>query len=140
MKGNMNNIVRQAQKMQSQIAKVQDEIAEKKVEASTGGGVVTAVAVVRGGHTDEDFGITARLNRLIDRARGSAVGFGIEYRLALALADFASEHPLVVDVHFYGRDLPPLFGRKFVVEGQRHRVGIAQFRRTGRSLALVDAV
>ena len=43
MKGNMNSIVRQAQKMQSQIAKVQDEIAEKKVEASTGGGVVTAV-------------------------------------------------------------------------------------------------
>lgn len=39
----MNSIVRQAQKMQSQIAKVQDEIAEKKVEASTGGGVVTAV-------------------------------------------------------------------------------------------------
>lgn len=43
MKGNMNNIVRQAQRMQSQIAKVQEEIAEKKVEASTGGGVVTAV-------------------------------------------------------------------------------------------------
>ena len=43
MKGSMNNIVRQAQRMQSQIAKVQEEIGEKKVEASTGGGVVTAV-------------------------------------------------------------------------------------------------
>lgn len=42
MKGNMNNIVRQAQRMQSKIEKVQEEIAEKEVEASTGGGVVTA--------------------------------------------------------------------------------------------------
>jgi DNA-binding YbaB/EbfC family protein len=39
----MNSIVRQAQKMQAQIAKVQEEIGKKKVEASTGGGVVTAV-------------------------------------------------------------------------------------------------
>lgn len=43
MKGGMNSIVRQAQKMQAQIAKVQEEIGNKKVEASTGGGVVTAV-------------------------------------------------------------------------------------------------
>lgn len=43
MKGGMNSIVRQAQKMQAQIAKVQEEIGKKKVEASTGGGVVTAV-------------------------------------------------------------------------------------------------
>lgn len=43
MKGGMNSIVRQAQKMQAQIAKVQEEIGQKKVEASTGGGVVTAV-------------------------------------------------------------------------------------------------
>lgn len=42
MKGNMNSIVRQAQRMQSKIEKVQEEIAEKEVEASTGGGVVTA--------------------------------------------------------------------------------------------------
>lgn len=38
----MNSIMRQAQKMQSQIAKVQAEIGEKKVEASTGGGMVVA--------------------------------------------------------------------------------------------------
>lgn len=43
MKGGFNNIVRQAQQMQSKIGKVQEEMAERKVEASTGGGVVTAV-------------------------------------------------------------------------------------------------
>lgn len=43
MKGGFNNIVRQAQQMQGKIAKIQEEMAEKKVEASTGGGVVTAV-------------------------------------------------------------------------------------------------
>lgn len=43
MKNNMNGIVRQAQKMQNQITKVQDAFATKKVEASTGGGMVTAV-------------------------------------------------------------------------------------------------
>lgn len=43
MKGGMNNIVRQAQQMQKKIEKVQDEIGDKKIEASTGGGVVTAV-------------------------------------------------------------------------------------------------
>lgn len=42
MNQNMNEIVRQAQKMQSQIAKVQDEIGAKEVEASTGGGMVVA--------------------------------------------------------------------------------------------------
>nr|WP_249756185.1 YbaB/EbfC family nucleoid-associated protein [Microvenator marinus] len=43
MKNNMTNIVRQAQRMQGQIQKVQEEIGEKRVEASAGGGVVTAV-------------------------------------------------------------------------------------------------
>lgn len=43
MKGGMNSIVRQAQKMQSQISKVQEEIGQKKVEAATGGGMVVAV-------------------------------------------------------------------------------------------------
>ncbi|MGM0559175.1 MAG: YbaB/EbfC family nucleoid-associated protein [Myxococcota bacterium] len=43
MKGGMNNIVRQAQQMQKKISKIQEEIGEKKIEASTGGGVVTAV-------------------------------------------------------------------------------------------------
>ena len=43
MKGGFNNIVRQAQQMQGKISKIQEEMAEKKVEASTGGGVVTAV-------------------------------------------------------------------------------------------------
>jgi DNA-binding YbaB/EbfC family protein len=43
MKGGFNNIVRQAQQMQSKIGKVQEDMADKKIEASTGGGVVTAV-------------------------------------------------------------------------------------------------
>lgn len=43
MQNNMNGIVRQAQKMQNQIAKVQESFGQKKVEASTGGGMVTAV-------------------------------------------------------------------------------------------------
>lgn len=43
MKGGVNSLVRQAQKMQSQIQKVQEEVRKKKVEASTGGGMVVAV-------------------------------------------------------------------------------------------------
>ncbi len=43
MKNNMQNIVRQAQRMQGQIQKVQGDISDKRVEASTGGGMVTAV-------------------------------------------------------------------------------------------------
>ena len=39
--GNMQNLVRQAQKMQQEMKRVQDELAEKEVEASSGGGVVT---------------------------------------------------------------------------------------------------
>lgn len=42
MKGGMNNLVRQAQQMQAKIAKVQEEMGDKTIEASTGGGVVTA--------------------------------------------------------------------------------------------------
>lgn len=43
MKNNMNSIMRQAQKMQNKIQKIQAEFADTRVEASTGGGVVTAV-------------------------------------------------------------------------------------------------
>ncbi len=43
MNQNMNEIVRQAQKMQTQIAKVQEDIGAKEVEASTGGGMVVAI-------------------------------------------------------------------------------------------------
>ncbi|MGF7186497.1 hypothetical protein GGQ84_002609 [Desulfitispora alkaliphila] len=42
--GNMNKMMKQAQKMQAQMEKMQAELAEKEVEASAGGGVVTAVA------------------------------------------------------------------------------------------------
>jgi DNA-binding YbaB/EbfC family protein len=40
---NLGSIMKQAQKMQAQIAKVQEELAQKTVEASAGGGMVTVV-------------------------------------------------------------------------------------------------
>ncbi len=43
MKG-MGNMMKQAQKLQSQMLKMQDELAAKTVEAAAGGGMVKAVA------------------------------------------------------------------------------------------------
>jgi DNA-binding YbaB/EbfC family protein len=42
--GNMNNLLKQAQKMQQQMQKMQEELENKKFEASVGGGAITAVA------------------------------------------------------------------------------------------------
>lgn len=42
--GNMNNLMKQAKKMQEQMVKMQEELEEKTVEASVGGGVVTVIA------------------------------------------------------------------------------------------------
>ncbi|MFA7636344.1 MAG: YbaB/EbfC family nucleoid-associated protein [Monoglobales bacterium] len=42
--GNMNNMIKQAQKMQEQMLKAQQEIEETEVEASSGGGMVTVRA------------------------------------------------------------------------------------------------
>jgi nucleoid-associated protein EbfC len=39
--GNMGNILKQAQQMQDKMAKAQDELKEKHIEASSGGGMVT---------------------------------------------------------------------------------------------------
>lgn len=45
MGGSMNmNMVRQAQKMQADMQKMQEELSEKQYTASAGGGAVTAVA------------------------------------------------------------------------------------------------
>ncbi len=44
MKGKMGNIMKQAQQLQSKMAKMQDELAEKTVEATSGGGMITVVA------------------------------------------------------------------------------------------------
>mgnify|MGYP001328690703 CR=1 FL=1 len=41
--GNMNNMMKQAQKMQREMVKVQEEIEQRTVEASAGGGAVTVV-------------------------------------------------------------------------------------------------
>ncbi|HEX3011136.1 MAG TPA: YbaB/EbfC family nucleoid-associated protein [Syntrophomonadaceae bacterium] len=38
---NMNNMIKQAKKVQEQIAKMQEELQERVVEASAGGGAVT---------------------------------------------------------------------------------------------------
>ena len=43
MKG-MGNMMKQAQKLQSQMMKLQEELADKTVESSSGGGMVTVVA------------------------------------------------------------------------------------------------
>ncbi len=42
MKGGLNNIMRQAQQLQSKIADIKEEIGNREFEASTGGGAVTA--------------------------------------------------------------------------------------------------
>jgi len=41
--GNMNSMIRQAQKMQQDMMKAQEELEAKSYEASAGGGVVSAV-------------------------------------------------------------------------------------------------
>lgn len=41
--GNMNQMLKQVQKMQQQMAKAQEEIAQKTVEATAGGGAVKVV-------------------------------------------------------------------------------------------------
>jgi DNA-binding YbaB/EbfC family protein len=43
--GNMNNLMRQAQKMQKDMARIQEELAAKTVDASAGGGAVSVVAL-----------------------------------------------------------------------------------------------
>jgi DNA-binding YbaB/EbfC family protein len=42
--GNMNNLMKQAQKMQADMLKAQEALKEKTVEASVGGGAVTVIA------------------------------------------------------------------------------------------------
>ncbi len=43
MKG-MGNMMKQAQKLQSKMMKLQEELADKTVESSSGGGMVTVIA------------------------------------------------------------------------------------------------
>ncbi len=45
---NIQAMMKQAQKLQDDMAKMEDELAEEMVEASSGGGVVTAVVNGRG--------------------------------------------------------------------------------------------
>lgn len=41
---NMNNLMKQAQKMQKDMVKLQEELDEKTVESSAGGGAITVIA------------------------------------------------------------------------------------------------
>ena len=41
--GNMGKMMKQVQKLQTQMAKLQEELAERTVESSAGGGAVTAI-------------------------------------------------------------------------------------------------
>jgi DNA-binding YbaB/EbfC family protein len=47
--GDMGKMLKQAQKLQAEVARVQEELGSERVEASSGGGVVRAVA---SGHGD----------------------------------------------------------------------------------------
>lgn len=42
--GNMQKMMKQVQKMQSDMARIQEEVSQRTVEASAGGGAVTVVA------------------------------------------------------------------------------------------------
>ncbi len=44
MTGKLNDLFKQAQKIQSEIQRIQEELGEKTVEATAGGGMVTVVA------------------------------------------------------------------------------------------------
>lgn len=41
--GNMNNMIKQAQKMQKDMMKMQEELEQRQIESSAGGGAVTVV-------------------------------------------------------------------------------------------------
>lgn len=44
MKGGMSGLLKQAHKMQKEIERIQNELADTRIEGSAGGGMVTAVA------------------------------------------------------------------------------------------------
>ena len=41
---NMGNLLKKAQQLQEKMAKLQDELSEKTIETSAGGGMVTVIA------------------------------------------------------------------------------------------------
>ena len=57
MPGNMNNMIKQAQKMQQDMLRAQQELEEKEIEATAGGGAVS----VKISGKKENLGTTLRL-------------------------------------------------------------------------------
>lgn len=57
--GNMNNMMKQVQKMQQDMAKLQSELDDREVEASAGGGAVKVIAT--GKKTIVSIGIAAEV-------------------------------------------------------------------------------
>lgn len=57
--GNMQQLMAQAQRMQAEMAKKQEQLAQQTVEASSGGGMVTAV--VNGAHQLVDLKIASEV-------------------------------------------------------------------------------
>ena len=66
--GNIQNMLKQAEKIKEQIEKLQAEAGEKTVEATSGGGMVTAVAKEGDIEMLQDL-ITAAVNEALNRGR-----------------------------------------------------------------------
>ena len=45
--GNMQNMMKQMQKMQKEMMKAQEELGEKTIEGTAGGGMVTVIVTVK---------------------------------------------------------------------------------------------
>ena len=99
MKG-MGNMMKQAQQLQSKMMKLQEELAEKTVESSSGGGMVTVVANGRHARTDyrvvgtyNDPAVVSRLECRLETGRTHQIRVHMAY----------IRHPLVGDPAYGGR-------------------------------------
>jgi len=87
MKMNMNDLMKQAQKMQSQMTKIQEELASETVEGNAGGGMVRAVFNGQGDivsiHIEKEVVSSDDVEMLEDLV-SAAVGDGLRKAKALA--------------------------------------------------------
>jgi len=80
--GNMGKMLKQVQKLQAEMARVQEELAGARIEASAGGGVVRAVA---NGHGE-------LVSIIIDPAAVDPSDVGLLQDLVLAAVNEAQRH------------------------------------------------